>query len=159
MKLKALAMIAMASLVPSCAPKEADPLSAPGIGAEISEYRPYVRSHEPGQILKKLKARAEEPYVLAGEDVESLTLETLCLLRELGDARFTGELEKLEPREVSTLRLFLSPGLLGVNSKHPDSAHYPKTVRKIRSSAPDDSWPALKIEAVAKKDDRFVDPW
>ncbi len=159
MKLKALLTIIPASFVPSCATKEADPLSAPGIGAEISEYRTYVRAHEPTELLKKLKARAEEPYVLAGEDVESLTLETLCLLQELGDAKFTAELEKLSPKELSALRLFLSPNLLGVNPRHPDSTHYPKTVRKIRSSAPDDSWPALKIEEVAKKDDRFVDPW
>lgn len=105
---------------------------------EVAVYDKYVLDKMPQDILGQLEARANEPQILAGEDVECLTLTSLSLFKHLGDSESSSILSQAGQRQLSALRLFVHPEYLG-NS-------YPKTKGIIECAKAGDDWAAVQAE-------------
>ena len=115
--------------------------------SEVAVYDQIANKSNARSLLIKLHVRAMEPYILAGEDTENLTLSSLALLKKLGDAGFANQIGLLTGEERSAIRLFIRPSDLGVNNKLP-SGNYPRTVRVISSAEKKNDWPCVVADKV-----------
>jgi len=117
----------------NCAPSKAYVYSS-----EVADYDNYVMDKDPDAIFQKLEERANEPYILGGEDVYGLGLMTLSLFKRLGDKKTYQALRAATESQRSAVKLFVESEDLGSNFK--------KTRRLLDSIPIDHNWPALKIE-------------
>jgi len=86
---------------------------------EVADFDSYTASKSPSAVFEKLEERANEPYVLAGEDVGALKLTTLSVFKRLGDSGTERALQNATGSQRSAVSLFVKPD-------YPDS-WYPKT--------------------------------
>lgn len=112
---------------------------------EVAAYDQFARSTSAHSLLKRLHARAMESYILAGEDVESLVLSSLALLKSLGDVEFAREIGLLTSDERSALRLFIRPEDLGIKPNLPHG-NYPRTAGAISAAQKKTDWPSVIVD-------------
>lgn len=106
--------------------------------SEVSAYDDYVASKTPQSIFKRLESRANEPFILGGEDVTGLTLTTLSLFKKLGDRGSLRAIQNATESQRSAIRLFVKPDDL-------DSRFL--STRKMLDGIPvDQNWPAMQAE-------------
>jgi hypothetical protein len=121
----------------SCVHKSKENSNALINSAAVDEYHDSIeRVHLPTYLLKHEK-RADEPYVLAGEDVLRLELITLSLIKSLGDKRFAEELMKLSDRQIAAVAVFVGEEDLG--------GKYPLTLEVLHKSRGRFDFPAVEI--------------
>jgi hypothetical protein len=97
---------------------------------------PWIPSRLPlTEDIQRALTRMEEPYILAGEDIESLYYAFPDHLRRLGDAEFAAQLSQFSPRHVAAVACFIQKRTL---------EQYPRT-RAVLSRAPRVRFPATKI--------------
>jgi len=108
---------------------------------EVALFDSFVASTNPSSVFEKAEARANEPYILAGEDVAGLKLTILSLFKRLGDSGAERALRDASEQQRSAVRLFIQPEYLGSNFK--------KTRSLIERIRIDPNWPALKAEETA----------
>jgi hypothetical protein len=105
---------------------------------EVSEYDNYVAGKKPELIFQQLESRANEPFILGGEDVTGLTLTTLSLFKNLGDKETLRAIQNATESQRSAIRLFVKPDDL-------DSRFL--STRKILDDIPvNQNWPAMQAE-------------
>jgi len=79
----------------------------------VAEYKDSIERVKLPDYLWKHEKRADEPYVLAGEDVLRLELITLSIIKSLGDEAFSMELRKLSLRQMAGVAVFVKDNDLG----------------------------------------------
>jgi hypothetical protein len=105
---------------------------------EVSEYDDYVAGKTPELIFQQLESRANEPFILGGEDVTGLTLTTLSLFKRMGDRGTMRAIQNATESQRSAIRLFVKPDDL-------DSRFL--STRKILDDIPvSQNWPAVQAE-------------
>jgi hypothetical protein len=108
---------------------------------EVAEYDSFVASLDPTSVLEKVEARANEPYVLAGEDVSGIRMTVLSLFKRLGDSDSEQMLLGASVSQRSAVRLFIKPEHLG--------SKFRKTRSLIERIPIESSWPAVRAEEIA----------
>ncbi len=98
-------------------------------------YTPVGKRLLHSQFLEA-RVRMDEPYVLAGEDVERIYFTFRNQLRHLGDARFAAALSRERHDVIAAVAELIDVASLG--------PQFPKTSR-VCESAPKISFPAVKI--------------
>jgi hypothetical protein len=105
---------------------------------EVSEYDDYVAGKTPKLIFQQLESRANEPFILGGEDVTGLTLTTLSLFKRMGDRETTHAIQNTTESQRSAIRLFINPDDLDLRFV---------STRKILNDIPvSQNWPAVQAE-------------
>lgn len=108
---------------------------------EVAQFDGFVATLDPTSVLEKVEARANEPYVLAGEDVSGIKMTVLSLFKRLGDSGAERMLLGASVSQRSAVRLFIKPEYLG--------SKFRKTRSLIERIPIESSWPAVRAEKIA----------